>query len=163
MFASFDELLIERVFQPVCNLLADRFGVKRASAAGFCLDIASLGWILARAPQLSRETMAWDAVPATLHLVILLVGLMAFTGLRSVFRRRTGSRQANPLRLTMRPHRAVVLVMFLARLMQFQAMDIATCADAVMLVAAAVALYLGACGERPPLHRSALVPQPSLS
>jgi len=32
-FTIFDELLIERVFQPLCNILAIRFGVARTAAA----------------------------------------------------------------------------------------------------------------------------------
>lgn len=153
-FVSLDELLIERVFQPLCDRLAERFGVPRLSAAGFCLDLASLGWIAARVPGLSGDVMDWDAGPATMHAVILLVGLTALTGLRSLFRRQVTYRQANPLRRVMRPHRAILLVMLLARLAQMRAPGIAGFADIAMLVAAIVALYLGACAERPPVHRS---------
>jgi hypothetical protein len=162
MFASFDAYLIERLFQPACNLLTDRFGVARTSAAGFCLDIASLGWIVARVPPLSKEVVAWDAMAATLHLVILLVGLTALIGLRTVFRRQAG-RQANPLRQTMRPHRAILLVMLIARFAQFQAPGMAEFADMAMLLAAIAALYLGACAERPPVHRTLFVTASSVS
>ncbi len=165
-FASFDEFLIERMFQPACNLLAERLGIARASAAGFCIDIASLGWIIARVPPLSKEVMTWDAMAATLHLAILLFGLAALTGLRAVFRRQAGrqaGRQANPLRQTMRPHRAILLVMLIARLAQFQAPGIAEFADMAMLLAAIAALYLGACAERPPVHRTLFAAAPSVS
>jgi hypothetical protein len=165
-FASFDAFLIERLFQPACNLLAKRFGVAPASAAGFCIDVASLGWIISRVPQLSKEVMTWDAMAATLHLVILLLGLTALIGLRAVFRRQAGrqtGRQANPLRQTMRPHRAVLLVMLIARLAQFQAPGIAEFADMAMLLAAIAALYLGACAERPPVHRTVFAAAPSVS
>ncbi|HET6607626.1 MAG TPA: hypothetical protein VFG62_13190 [Rhodopila sp.] len=165
-FASFDELLIERVFQPACDLLAERFGVTRASAAGFCLDVASLGWIVARVPRLSKEVADWDATAASLHLLILLLGLLALTGLRTLFRRQAGrgaGRQANPLRQTMRPHRAVLLLMLIARLAQFQAPGVAEFADMAMLLAATAALYLGACAERPPVHRSLFATAPSVS
>jgi hypothetical protein len=162
-FTSFDEFLIERVFQPGCNLLAQRFGVARSSAAGFCVDVASLGWIVARVPPLSKEVVNWDVVPATLHLMILLVGLTALTGLRTLFRRQAGQRRANPLRQTMRPHRAILLVMLLARLLQFQAPGLTEFADAAMLVAAIAALYLGACAERPPVHRALFAAVPSAS
>lgn len=162
-FASFDELLIERVFQPACNVLADRFGITRRGAAGFCLDIACLGWIIARVPPLSQEVMAWKAMAATFDLVILLLGLTALTGLRTVFRRRADVRQANPLRQTMRPHRAVLLLMFLARLGQLQEPGLTEYADIAMLLAAIAALYLGACAGRPPVHRTLFTAEASVS
>lgn len=162
-FASFDEFLIERVFQPARDLLAERFGVARASAAGFCVDAASLGWIVARVPPLSKEVVNWDVTPATLHLVILLVGLTALTGLRTLFRRQAARRQANPLRQTMRPHRAIILLMLLARLIDFQAPGLAEFADVAMLVAGIGALYFGACANRPPVHRTLFVAVPSAS
>ena len=165
-FASLDELLIERVFQPASDLLIERFRVPRTSAAAFCLDIASLGWIVARVPPLSKEVVDWDATAASMHLLILLLGLLALTGLRALFRRQAGrqpGQQANPLRQTMRPHRAILLVMLIARLAQFQAPGIAEFADMAMLLAATAALYLGACAERPPFHRSVFAAVPSVS
>lgn len=159
VFAKFDGFLIERIFQPLCNLLADRFGIARFVAAGFCLDLASLGWIVSRAPGLARDVQAWDATPAGLHLILLLLGLTALTGLRSVFRRQAGQQKANPLREAMRPHRGILLLLFVARMAHVEPVGIAQAADGVMLVAALLALYLGACAERPPVRRSLFAPQ----
>jgi hypothetical protein len=160
-FASVDELLIEQVFQPVCDLLAGRFGVARSSAAGFCLDLASLGWIAARAPRLSSDVVNWDTGPAMMHAVILLAGLTALTALRALFRRQVGCRQGNPLRHIMRPHRAILLVLLLVRMAQTRGPGIAGFADIAMMIAAIAALYLGACAERPPVYSSLFAPSPA--
>ena len=158
-FAKFDGFLIERFFQPLCNLLADRFGIARFTAAGFCLDASSLGWIVSRAPGLARDVQAWDATPAAAHLILLMLGLMALTGLRSVFRRHAGQQKANPLREVMRPHRGILLLLFVAQLAHIEPVGISQAADGVMLVTALLALYLGACAEPPPVRRSQFAPQ----
>jgi hypothetical protein len=158
-FAPVDDALIERLFQPASDLLAYRVGLSRATAACFCIDLASLSWIASRAGGMSGSVAAGNAGGATLEFALLLLGLAALISLRTLFRR-AGGKQANPLRLAMRPHRAVVLLMLAARLLQLQAPGLGPAADLAMLVFAASALYLGACNERPPIRRSwaALVP-----
>ena len=158
-FAPLDDVLIERVFQPLSDLMEHRVGVSRATAACFCLDFASLAWIVSRESGLSDAVATWEASTAFLDLCLLLLGLAAMIGLRTVFRRAEG-KQGNPLRPAMRPHRAIVLLMLVARLAQLQAPSLADTADLTMLAFAATALYLGACAERPPVRRgwSALAP-----
>lgn len=152
-FAPIDNALIERLFQPVSDLVTHRLGFGRASAACVCIDIASLSWIVSRAPGLSDAVASWDAATSFLDLAMLVLGLIALISLRTLFRR-AGSKQANPLRQAMRPHRAIVLLMLAARLAQFHAPGLAGLADLAMLVCATSALYLGACVERPPLRRA---------
>lgn len=159
-FATLDDVLIEWLFQPASDVIAHRIGIGRAGAACFCVDIASLSWITSRAGGLSDAVVAWDAGTAFLDLVLLLLGLAALTSLRTLFRR-AGRKQGNPLRPAMRPHRAVVLLMLAARLLQLQAPDLACAADIAMLVFATSALYLGACTERPPVRRGVAVPVPA--
>jgi hypothetical protein len=159
VFVKFDGFLIERLFQPLCNVLADRFGIARFIAAGFCLDLSSLGWIVSRAPGLGRDVQAWDATPAAEHLILLLLGLTALTGLRTVFRRQAGQRKANPLREVMRPHRGILLLLFVAQMTHIEPVGISQAASGVMLVAALLGLYLGACAERPPVRRRLFAPQ----
>ena len=98
-----------------------------------------------------------DGLRKALHLILLLLGLTALTGLRSVFRRQAGQQKANPLREVMRPHRGILLLLFVAQMAQ--PAGVAQAADGVMLVAALLALYLGACAERPPVRRSLFAPQ----
>jgi hypothetical protein len=53
----------------------------------------------------------------------------------------------------MRPYRAVVLLMLVARLVQWDDMSFSGFAESAMLAFAILALYLGACSGRPPLRR----------
>jgi hypothetical protein len=151
-FSPLDNVLIERLFQPALDFITDQSGVSRATAACFCADAASFSWIVSRAMGLSDAVTAWDAGKASVDFAVLLLGLTALTGLRTVFRR-AGKSQGNPLRTTMRPHRAIVLLMLVARLMQLQTFIAADLADLAMLLFAASALYLGACAQRPPVKR----------
>jgi hypothetical protein len=158
-FAPLDDVLIERLFQPMSDLVLNRIGVGRGAATCFCIDLASLSWIASRARGLSDAVTAWDCSAAFVDLLLLLLGLVAMVSLRILFRRARG-KLGNPLRMIMRPHRLVVLLMLVARLAQFQAPDLADAADVAMLVFATSALYFGACSERPPIRRggAALVP-----
>jgi hypothetical protein len=159
-FAPVDDVLIERLFQPVSDVLAYRTGLGRATAACFCIDLASLSWIASRAGEMSGSVAAGNAGAAVLEFSFLLLGLAALISLRTLFRR-AGGKQGNPLRLAMRPHRAVVLLMLAARLLQLQAPGLGEAADLAMLMFAASALYLGACNERPPVRRRWLASVPA--
>jgi hypothetical protein len=152
-FATLDDVLIERLFQPATDLISDRTGLSRATAACFCVDVASLAWIVSQSRGLSDAVTGWDAATAFLDLSLLVLGLVALISLRTLFRR-AGSKQANPLRQTMRPHRAVVLLMLVTRLVQLHGPGLADVADLAMLLCAASALYLGACAKPPPARRA---------
>ena len=150
--AWLDDLWIERLFQPASDLIQNWVGLSRASAACFCIDVASLAWIVSRLRGLSAAVTAWDSGHAFLDLAFLLLGLLAMLSLRTLFRR-AGRKPANPLRRAMQSHRAIALLMLIARLVQLQAPALADLADLMMLLSAASALYLGACADRPPLRR----------
>src|ERR1700761_5307857 len=115
-FGPLDDALFERLFQPLTSLLTHRFGMRRRGAACVFLDLATIGWILARVGGLSRAVVAWDASTAFIRLGLLLLGLVALISLRSLLRR-VGDRNANPLRVSMMPHRAVILMLLAARAM----------------------------------------------
>jgi hypothetical protein len=158
-FAPLDDVLIERLFQPASDFVSNRLGFSRATAACFCIDFASLAWIASRVRGLSDAVTARDASTAFLDLSFLLLGLVAMIALRTVLRKAEG-KQGNPLRPAMQPHRAIVLLLLLADVVQLQAPSLANTADLVMLAFAASAMYLGACAERPPVRHGwpALVP-----
>jgi len=151
-FAPLDDVLIERLFQPVSDLISYRIGVNRTVTACFCIDIACLAWIVSRVRELSGAVITWNAGAAFLDLALLLLGLVALVSLRMLFRR-AGGLQANPLRQAMQPHRAIVLLMLVSGLVQLHTPTLAGAADLAMLTCAASALYLGACAERPPIRR----------
>jgi hypothetical protein len=158
-FAPLDDALIERLFQPASDMVTNRLGGSPKTVACFCVDIASVCWIVSRLPGLSDAVVNWDASASLLNLSLLLLGLVAMISLQTLFRR-AGGKQANPLRQAMRPHRGIVLLMLAARLAQLREPGLADAADLAMLMFAAFALYLGACTERPPVRRrwAALVP-----
>jgi hypothetical protein len=150
-FSRFDRALIERIFQPVANAMTYRLGLDRLRVAGFCLDAASIAWILSQAGALTQMVMLWDAGAVFLRMLLLVLGLIALTALRTMFRRVGARSGANPLRVAMLPHRGVVLALLAARLPELT--GFAQMADLAMLAFAACALYLGACAARPPEHR----------
>jgi hypothetical protein len=152
-FAPLDDVLIERLFQPIVDLVVQRVGVTRSAVACFCLDLAALSWMISRAEGLSNAVAGWDAAGAFFDLAFLLLGLAALISLRTLFRKARGN-LGNPLRPAMRPHRAIVLLMLASQLIQRHAPGMADVADIAMLAFAASALYLGACAERPPVRRS---------
>ena len=152
-FSALDDMLIERVFQPLSDLITHQVGLSRADLACCCIDAASLAWIVSRTQILSTAVVDWNVSTAFTDLAFLLLGLIAMISLRMVFRR-SASRRINPLRHAMQPHRAIALLMLMARLLQFRSLDLTDVADGMMLLCAAFALYLGACGEPPPAHRA---------
>jgi hypothetical protein len=151
-FEPIDDLLIERFFQPLSDMIAHRTGLSRPAASCFCIDMASLTWIVSRLRGLSDMIARWNPASASLDVIILMLGLVALMCLRTLFRR-AGNKQANPLRPAMQPHRAVALLMIAARMAQSQAPTLMEAADLSMLLFAVSALYLGACAERPPVRR----------
>jgi hypothetical protein len=95
-FAPVDNVLIERLFQPVSDLITQRIGLSRAAVTCFCIDLASLCWIASRAGGLSGSVAEWNASGAFLDCSLLLLGLVALISLRTLFRR-AGEKQGNPL------------------------------------------------------------------
>lgn len=153
-FSRLDDALIERLFQPVSDAISHGIGLPRAAVTCWCLDAAALAWIISRARGVSDAVVDWNAVDSFTGVVMMLLGLVALLSLRTLFRRTSGQK-ANPLRLTMRPHRVVLLLLLLTRLTQLHTLDIADLADLATLTLAGVAMYLGACAERPPVRRGA--------
>jgi hypothetical protein len=151
-FVLLDDILIERIFQPVSDTISDRIHLSRGRAACFCIDVASACWILSQASVLSSAVLGSEAAMSFLRMALLLLGLTAMTGLRAVFERLSESAKANPLRLVMRPYRAAVLLMLVAHLMEWDGVTISNIAELGMLGFAIVALYLGSCAARPPLR-----------
>jgi hypothetical protein len=154
-FAALDDTLIDRWFQPLADQITGRFGIGRFRAATLCIDGAAFAWLLSQAGALAATVAAGDAAASWMPALTLLLGLVALTSLRTLFQRAAGGRAtANPLRPAMRLHRAVVLLLLVARLARLGGgVSFADAADVAMLVAATASLYFGACGGAPPLAR----------
>ena len=76
-FATVDDGLIERCFQPISDLIVSRAGLSRTGVACFSIDIAALSWIVSRAGGLSDAGAAWNILAAMPDLAYLLLGLVA--------------------------------------------------------------------------------------
>jgi hypothetical protein len=152
-FSRIDDTLIERVFQPLADLTTDRIGLDRLTIVRLCLDAASVACILAQAGALTQAVTQWEPGEAFGRAGLLLLELVALSSLRMAFGRVGGSRGTNSLRVTMLPHRCVVLALLVGRLLA--PTGFAGMADLAMLGFAACALYLGACVTRRPLRRRA--------
>ena len=154
-FAALDDTLIDRWFQPLADRISGRFGIGRFRAATLCIDGAALAWLLSQAGAPAATLAAGDTATSLMPAFTLLLGLAALTSLRTLFQRAAGGRaSANPLRSAMRLHRAVVLLLLVARLARLgSGVTFADAAELGMLVAATASLYFGACGGAPPQAR----------
>ncbi len=161
IFGPIDDLLIERLFQPVSDFVRHRTVLSRPATSCICIDMASLAWIASRAQGLSDAVVLRNPSSAFLDLAVLLLGLVALVSLRTLFRR-ARNKPVNPLRPAMQPHRAIILLLLAARVLQLHVPTLADGADLLMLLYATSALYLGACAERPPVRRPAPARQPML-
>lgn len=150
-FRRFDAVLIDRVFQPVCNALAGWAGMERQRLAALCLDAASVAWIVSQAGALSHAVAQWQPGLALPRLLLLLLGLAALSSLRVAFQRVGAKDGPNPLRPAMLPHRGMALALLAVRLTAPS--GLAGAADVVMLICAVCALYLGACASPPARRR----------
>ncbi len=80
-FARFDDALMERLFQPVADLVTYRTCLDRLHIAGFCLDAAAVAWILSQAGALTLAVTQWEVGAALPRMLLLVLGLVALTSL----------------------------------------------------------------------------------
>lgn len=81
-FAPLDDVLIERVFQPLSDAMWHHIGLQRARAASICVELAIVAWVASQAPGLSAAGQAGSAMA---HLAMLLLGITALLSLRRLF------------------------------------------------------------------------------
>ena len=154
-FVPLDDALFDRLFQPLTALLRYRFGLPRRRVARICVDVATAAWVLARGCGVSRALTENDVTMIRAKSAVLLMGLGALVSLRLLLARAPDG-TANPLRSTMQPYRAVILLLLSAHLLQPVAPLQRDILDIVMLLCTTAALYLAACAEAPPPRRRAL-------
>lgn len=154
-FAPFDDALLDRLFQPLAGALRHRYGLRRDGMAGFCVSAATICWTVARSAGLSEAIAADDMATVATSSAILLLGLGALVSFHCLSRR-APTAAANPLRSTMLPHRAIVLLLLVTRLIPPVGPAVHDVADTAMLLFAAAALYLSACSDPPPVRRGML-------
>src|SRR5215467_11751131 len=122
-FALLDDTLIDGVFQPCAERIAERWRFSSFTLARLFLDIAAVALILSQAAHVPGSAALDATWPYLYSVVVLVPGLAAMTILRTEFRRTENKNTAhktsaaNPLRLGMHWHRIVcffwLLVLFI--------------------------------------------------
>jgi hypothetical protein len=153
-----DDILIDTVCQPIVDRIAEVVATDCFRIARVCLDISALAWILSQADDAITAANVGILGIEAFQYALIVAGLGAIMVLRSVFERAGGSRsrgqseQSNPLREVMYIHRVITLLALVSVLIQtvLAPMDFASAALLAMQAFAAIALYMGACSNRPP-------------
>ena len=161
LFTSLDDALIDRLFQPLADLLDHHMALGTNRAARTGIDLASLAWIFAQAGAAAHALAAHDIAASAARGVLVVLGLGAFTILRGVFQGTDSEpsararMQANPLRPGMQIHRATCLFWMIGLAIKTIAapMGLATLALLAVGVFATAAVYIGACTNPPPRGR----------
>ena len=159
-FTRFDDVLIDRLFQPLADWMDRQWALGPQGAARWCLDLASLAWICAEADALAASVAGHDVRIAAARGLLVVLGLWALTILRGVFRKADGGQarpaaQANPLRPGMQLHRVICLVWMAGLAVKAFAAPTGLESFALLGVSvfATAAVYLGACSNPPPAWR----------
>ena len=152
-----DDALIDRVFQPLADWMNRTMALGTNRAARTAVDLASLAWICAEAGAAAHAVASQDLRSTVVRGAVIVLGLFALTILRGVFQRTEGTAgahvQANPLRLGMRTHRAACLLWTIALAVKTIAAPSGSLALLAVGLFATVAVYIGACTNRPPAWR----------
>src|SRR4051794_8874345 len=122
-FALLDDTLIDAVFQPWADRLAERWKLGTFRLARLFLDIAAVALILSQAAHVPGTAAYDDSLPYLYPMLVLGPGLAAMSILRNEFRRteKKATRKghtANPLRLGMHWHRIVCFFWLMVLLLQ---------------------------------------------
>lgn len=162
-FTRMDDVLIDRLFQPLADWLNGNMALGTNRAARTAIDLASLFWILAQAGALSRAAVSHEPGLALVVGVMIVLGLWGLTTLRAVFQQKDGGAkaragaQANPLRPGMQLHRAICLLWMVALALKTVLAPSGFVSLALLAVGvfATSAVYIGACNNQPPAWREA--------
>ena len=162
-FALLDDTLIDGLFQPWAERIAERWRLSSFQLARLFLDIAAVALILSQAAHVPGSAALDASRPYLYSVVVLVPGLAAMTILRSEFRRtemKGGAHKtsvANPLRFGMHWHRLVCFFWLLVLLLQTSEGQPKLEGAALLAVGlfATLAVYFAACFARPPKPRTA--------
>lgn len=160
-FAHIDDVLIDRLFQPLADWMNHYLAFGTGRAARAAIDLASLAWILAQAGAVADAVALHDARSCVFFAGAVVLGLCAFSILRNVFQRADSANnagaqtQANPLRPGMQLHRVVCLTWMIALAIKTIAapFELTSLALFAVGVFATAAVYIGACTNQPPKRR----------
>lgn len=162
-FALLDDALIDGVFQPWADRIAEHWRLSSFQLARLFLDVAAVALILSQAAHVPGSAVLDHSVPYLYSGLVLVPGLTAMTILRTEFRRTESksrthrSAAANPLRLGMHWHRIVCFFWLMVLLLQISETPPRPEGAALLAVGlfATLAVYFAACFARPPKPRAA--------
>ena len=162
-FTLLDDTLIDGVFQPLADRLAERGKVGTLRLARLFMDAAAIALILSQAAHVPGAAAFDNSAPYLYPLLVLGPGLAAMSIMRNEFRRtekKNGvhqNRAANPLRLGMHWHRIVCF--FWSMVLLLQTTESGLKWEGLGLLAtgvfATLAVYFAACFARPAKPRAA--------
>ena len=162
-FALLDDTLIDGVFQPLADRLAERWRIGTLRLARLFMDAAAIALILSQAAHVPGAAAFDNSSPYLYPLLVLGPGLAAMSILRNEFRRTEKknsahqNRAANPLRLGMHWHRIVCFFWLMVLLLQTTETGLKWEGVALLAVGlfATLAVYFAACFARPAKPRAA--------
>jgi hypothetical protein len=153
--ARVDTALIDRLCQPLVDWVCQHAAFDCFKMARVCTDLSALAWILSQTPGAAAAfgTAPFGYEVFQFALIVLVLG--AITVLRTLFERAGGTRQggqANPLRAVMYTHRFGCLLGLTAVFVKTAMTPIGFVELALLAVSgfATLAVYVGACSNRPP-------------
>ena len=157
-FALLDDALIDGLFQPWADRIAERWKLSSFQLARLFLDVAAVALILSQAAHAPGTAALDQSVPYLYSVLVLVPGLAAMTILRSEFRRtenNTGTHRspaANPLRIGMHWHRIVCFFWLMVLVLQMSQTPPRLEGAALLGVGlfATLAVYFAACFSRLP-------------
>jgi len=160
-FTQMDDVLIDRLFQPLADWMHHHLALGTNRAARSAIDLATLAWISAQAAAAARAFGSHDIASSVIGGAVMVAGLWAFSILRNVFQRKDGEAsarvrvEANPLRPGMQLHRAACLFWMIALAVKTIAApaDFGSLALLAVGAFATAAVYIGACTNNPPARR----------
>jgi hypothetical protein len=152
-----DERLIDRVFQPVVDRIAESLAVDCFQLARVCTSISAIAWILSQAAELIAAARSGWVGLQVFQTTVFLLGLGAIMVLHTLFQRigRAGQGQgrANPLRAAMYTQRLIILLGLAGNLVK-AAFGVGSPALLAVTLSASAAVYFGACSNPPPKQHS---------
>lgn len=158
-FERLDDKLIDGVFQPLADRIADHLPFDCFQQARACTSLSAIAWILSQGSIMAAATRSGSVPQQAFHAALLLLGLAAIMVLHTLFQHAGGAGRAqgraNPLRVTMYFHRLVILSGLTVSIVK-ATLGVGSLALLAVAFFATAAVYVGACSNPPPSRRQPL-------
>lgn len=152
IFASLDDTLIDRCFQPVVDWIAQHLLSDCFQQARVCTNISAVLWIWSQIDDVTSAARLGSTGLQVFQTSLLLVGLGGILVLHTLFQRVGGvggQGRANPLRAGMYMHRLTLLLALGVNTAKSMAGS-GSVALLTLGIFTTTAVYIGACSNPPP-------------